>query len=322
MKNIVLSFKNGLGNFILLTPCIEVLKSMNYDVDILLNTPKDDIRYTAFEDIISNYNGIGFYKEEKQYDVGFYVWGEGERQLPNVNVKDWKITKESNNPIQYFLTGKHEVELNMTIVKHLGYEGEIPDTVCPTKKMDMSGWNEKLISICIHIGSRPENHWKKKRWSSENWIELFKICEKQKYNLHLFYSRWEKDDVDYIRSKILNTEIKINFNSYKNNSITEIAFIIKQCDLMISTDSGPMHIANAVGIPVIQLFGCTLSSKNSCWNKDDNTIILKNETLECSPCIYTDRFNKCTDNICMKSIKPEEVYHNVEKILEKKLAIC
>lgn len=315
-KNILLSFKNGIGNLILLSPTIQALKSIGYSVDILLGVEKDDPRYSAFEDIINNYDGVGFYDQKKYYDVGFYVWGEGNRKLVTDNVKDWKITKESNNLIRYFLTGKHEVKLNMTIAKHLGCEGNIPDTYCPTKEMDLSGWNKDIVNICIHIGSRPESHWKKKRWLTNYWIELIRKFTYKGYNIHTFYTGWEKDDINNIKRSLF-IETNINFNLYENNSLTAIAFLIKQCDLMISTDSGPMHIANAVGTPVIQLFGPTLSSKNRAWNNNGG-VVLKAQ-VPCSPCLYTNKFMECGDNICMKAITVDEVYINVERILDLKM---
>ena len=85
-------------------------------------------------------------------DVGFYVWGEGERWLPYGDmIKEWKVTKETNNPILHFLNGKHEVELNFTIAEHLGYKEKIPDTYFPTNDfnfVEKAGWT----NIAIHVG--------------------------------------------------------------------------------------------------------------------------------------------------------------------------
>ena len=310
----------------MLTPCINALQSMGWNVDILFNTAADDPRSEAFKDIINNYPGIGSYKKDKQYEVGFYVWGEGDRKLPTDNVKEWKITKESADPIKYFLSNKHEVELNMTIARHLGYKGETPNTYCSVTEMKLiTGWPQEpddSTNICIHVGSRPEVHWKKKRWLNNSWVDLLKKCLDKKYNIHILYHEWEVDDVNDIEQEFLNISSKGMLIVHRNYSVLKVAYLISKCDLMISTDSGPMHIANAVGTPVIQLFGPTLLTKNRVWNKGTN-LMVRDEGSDCIACLYTDKFNTCTDNVCMKGIKPERIFDYVEKILERKaVAVC
>lgn len=308
----------------MLTPTIQALRNMGWEVFILLGIKKDDPRYKTFEDIIESYEGIELYREGLYFDVGFYVWGEGERWLPYGDmIKEWKVTKETNNPILHFLNGKHEVELNFTIAEHLGYKEKIPDTYFPTNDfnfVEKAGWT----NIAIHVGSRPEPSWKRKRWDIKNWNKLcevlkfrFHLLKDKKIRFHLLCGMWDEEDSRAIWST---SKPSCNYTLWKGLKITEIAHILSKCDVMVSTDSGPMHIANAVGTPVVQLFGCTLPSKNRGWN-DNGGVVIRDKKLKCSPCLYTNKFAECIENICMKSIQPEEVYSHVEKILERELSI-
>tara|TARA_R100001530_G_scaffold127782_1_gene97146 strand:+ start:4646 stop:5608 length:963 start_codon:yes stop_codon:yes gene_type:complete len=319
MKNIALSFKNGIGNFIMLTPTIIGLQKMDYHVDILLDVPKGDLRYEPITDIINAWFDLGFYSPDKKYDEAFYIWGEGDRMLPKLN---WKITKESESPFKYFLNGMHEVELYFKVAEKLGYYEKCevtkmpPMMYCPVTVCDIMSKERNKKNICLHIGSRPEVWWKKKRWDNDNWVELLERLDGD-VDTHMILSYWEKEDIDYIGDKIAENNIgsKGSLNIFHwNQPITEIAYLISQCDLMISTDSGPMHIAAAVNTPVIQLFGPTLPSKNKAWRA--NGVVLRDEKLECSPCLYTQRFGYCKDNKCMQNITVDMVMEHVDRYLK------
>ena len=217
----------------------------------------------------------------------------------------------------------HEVELYFSIAKKLGYydnhpERKLPPMMyCPVTVCDVFTKERNKKNICFHIGSRPEVWWKKKRWCNDNWVELMKRLD-GKVNTHFVYGEWESEDKHYINEKFREKRIGEVGDSkhfgYYQKSITKVAHIISQCDLMISTDSGPMHIAAAVGTPVIQLFGPTLLSKNRAWRAEG--VVLRDEKLECSPCLYTQRFGDCRDNKCMQNITVDQVMEQINNYLK------
>jgi len=95
-------------------------------------------------------------------------------------------------------------------------------------------------------------------------------------------------------------------------SIRELMALISLCHAFLSNDSGPMHIADAFGIPTIALFGSTSAEMTRPYN--GGVVIQKN--VPCSPCFQ----RICpTDFRCMKQIEVEEVYLAVLKALQKKL---
>jgi ADP-heptose:LPS heptosyltransferase len=70
-----------------------------------------------------------------------------------------------------------------------------------------------------------------------------------------------------------------------------------------------MHMAAAVGVPVVALFGPTDERKWGPWG-EGHTVITKR--LSCYPC----KPHKCADNECMKQISAQEAGASVEKMLE------
>jgi ADP-heptose:LPS heptosyltransferase len=78
--------------------------------------------------------------------------------------------------------------------------------------------------------------------------------------------------------------------------------------LFFGVDSGPMHMAAAVGVPVVALFGPTDERKWGPWG-EGHTVITRR--VSCRPC----KPHKCGDNECMKRISVEETL----EILEQKI---
>lgn len=67
-------------------------------------------------------------------------------------------------------------------------------------------------------------------------------------------------------------------------TLKDLAEIMESADLVISTDSGPGHLANALGTPVISYFGAGDDSETAPYNSA-NLVVLKTNELDCLPCV-------------------------------------
>jgi lipopolysaccharide heptosyltransferase I len=84
-------------------------------------------------------------------------------------------------------------------------------------------------------------------------------------------------------------------------TLKELIEVIRGSQLLISNDSGPMHIAAALGIPVFAIFGPTDPMRTGPYG-EGHTII--REDISCAPCFK----RKCDDMKCMESLSVEKVY--------------
>lgn len=88
--------------------------------------------------------------------------------------------------------------------------------------------------------------------------------------------------------------------------LKELAAVIGGAKFMLCNDSGPMHIAAAMGVPVFAIFGPTDPLKTGPYG-EGHTIIRNN--VSCSPC----RRRRCNDGRCMIDLKAETVYEIIKK---------
>ena len=101
-------------------------------------------------------------------------------------------------------------------------------------------------------------------------------------------------------------------NLIGKTSLVELICITESSKLFISNDSGSMHIADILGVPLIAIFGST----NPDWTgpTGNNSTVLKSE-VSCSPCYKKD----CKlDFICLNKIQPEHVLDTIRKKLKDK----
>ncbi|MCK9582690.1 MAG: glycosyltransferase family 9 protein [Endomicrobiales bacterium] len=108
----------------------------------------------------------------------------------------------------------------------------------------------------------------------------------------------------------LNNDRVINLQG--QTTIAELAYLLKECSLVFGGDTGPVHLASALGVKVVMLFGA--SDVNETAPIAKNAVIL-HKMLPCSPCRGRA---KCKDFKCINSITANEVISAIESNCELK----
>ena len=112
-------------------------------------------------------------------------------------------------------------------------------------------------------------------------------------------------------------------------SLVDLAAVVKRCDAVISSDTGTLHMAGALDVPVIGIFGSIPPEIRTMYYKKCYNLSASGK-IDCSPCFdrqFGDRqaVYRCLhmDTKCMRRIKPEDVYERLKYILFKEdKAIC
>jgi len=93
-------------------------------------------------------------------------------------------------------------------------------------------------------------------------------------------------------------------------SLLELAGLMKRCALFIGNDGGPMHMAAAVGCPVVALFGPT---DPMVWGPKGKQTAVLYKGLDCRDCFYPGCFRG--ESSCMKQISVDEVYEAARRFI-------
>ncbi|MDD3877001.1 MAG: glycosyltransferase family 9 protein [Bacteroidales bacterium] len=152
-----------------------------------------------------------------------------------------------------------------------------------------------------------------RRWDSNNYTKLIKtiLISYPDYKILLIGSSSE-----YIYTQTIKNEIKDDrlLNIAGKTSIEELICVIRNARMVITNDTGPMHIAFACQTPTLCLFGPCSPEQYAIFG--NSHIIYKK--AYCSPCVHDFEVPPCRgNNVCMKLITIEEVFSMTSCILNR-----
>ena len=155
----------------------------------------------------------------------------------------------------------------------------------------------------------PGGNWLPKRWPGEYWGELAdKLISEYKSRVIIAGSSGDTSLVEGIKSLMKEKPVLACgvFN------LKQLAALCRRSDLFISADTGPLHIANAVGArKIIAIFGPTSPLVTGPYPLT-NTVVLQKDVGCKIPCYIT----RCQDNRCMKAVTPADVLEQVRLIIK------
>ncbi|MCK4669668.1 MAG: lipopolysaccharide heptosyltransferase II [Nanoarchaeota archaeon] len=329
VKNILIFKTGAIGDVLMTSPFLRVLRKKypkakityyvgKWSKPILKDNPNID-KIVAFDDKIVFQKR--FFKilwlilklRRKNFDICFdleksylfhlliYLAGipiragldrKGEGFLNTINVPYGAIT--------------HEVDTYLNLAKIVGAEvPQKPDLELNLSKHDIRfaekflkrnkiKRTDKIVGIIPGGAKNPGQEVSSKRWLKERYKELAKTLKKKGWKIIILGGPSDKDLVsDFLEYPIM-----------MDSSLKEMGGIMKFCKYIICNDSGPMHIAEAVGPKVIAIFGPTDPRKWGPYSKK-HTVIWKH--LGCAPCYKDGKFPICKGLKCMYDIQVKDV---------------
>ena len=199
---------------------------------------------------------------------------------------------------------KHAVDRYLDFLRYLGAQINDVEFVLPltdeTKKEAQRLRDQYHLSEKQYIAINPIAYWETKLWDNGKFARLADLII-EKLKLDVIFTGSNKADA----ADILSRMTKEGINLGGKTSLPILAEIYKSARAVITTDSGPMHLAAAVGTPVIALFGPTDPARTGPYGKGHTVI---RAGLPCSPCLL----KKCPTKKCMEEITPVQVYAVLE----------
>lgn len=208
---------------------------------------------------------------------------------------------------------KHEVDYNLDLLKEIGIHSEDRQILIPLKEENSlrietllreRGIAQDDTLIAVHpFASCPSKLWPLMRFSSV----IEELAEEFRARVLIISGPENIEAVEGL-AKSSNAEVI-------TVPLGQLAFLLRRAAVLISCDSGPVHIASAVGTPVVAIFGRNepgLSPRR--WGPlGDNNIILHKD-VDCTECLA----HNCKRGFkCIKAITQEEVMGAVREVIKK-----
>ncbi|MBU4346011.1 MAG: lipopolysaccharide heptosyltransferase II [Candidatus Omnitrophica bacterium] len=159
------------------------------------------------------------------------------------------------------------------------------------------------------LGINPGGNWLPKRWPAHYWARLIdRLIAESGFKVIITGSTSDIALVKEIQKSMLKKPILATAEL----NIKQLGALCRRLDLFITADTGPLHIANAVGTKkIIALFGPTSPLVTGPWPLN-NVSILQADVGCKVPCYAVN----CKDSRCMKAITPEAVLEEIRKIVK------
>jgi len=217
--------------------------------------------------------------------IGFSEAREGSHLFYNIKVQGGKDV--------------HAVERYMKIAGALGCDEKnilFPFSLCNSEMKNLGDIRKNMKEYAVIV---PGARWDTKIWAAENFGRLASLLPLSSLVIG------SKSDIG-IAERVVQTSHGKAVSLAGKTGLKELVEVMRHARIVISNDSGPMHIAAGFKVPVVAIFGPTSPVRTGPYGKGH--IVIKSD-LECAPC-----FKKhCKDLKCMQRITVDDVYETIRK---------
>jgi len=207
----------------------------------------------------------------------------------------------------------HNVEFNLDALKALGLEVKALQPKFYInhvhEEFAQKFFKENNINGKRVIGINPCGTWKTKVWYLEKYAELIKMFD----GSFRFLIFWGYED-EMAQAEKLRDMTGDNVLLVPRVNLKYLGALMKRCKVFLTNDTGPMHIASALGVNVAAIFGPTNPRLQGPLNS--NSVVIKNEKLDCLGCNLTKIKDCPFEHKCMAELEPPYVREKLQNFLK------
>ena len=222
------------------------------------------------------------------------------------------------HPVAVPINPMHALDRYLLVAKSLGAAQTEPVCIIPISREDEQTVNQLLKNIGLldtqhFVAVSPTARWWTKRWPIDRFAQLTDLIQDSGFPVVLFGGESDIPEIQRLQALTRTSPLSVAGQT----TLKQLAAFLKRSSLLITNDSGPMHLAAAVGTPVVALFGPTDPVRTGPYPHLSplimHTIIRK--PVECSPCL--SKRCRVGDHRCMATIDVTEVFERSRKILSQ-----
>ena len=304
----------GIGDTVLLSGIIQDLKDSIPDVSVTIFT--GDNNYEMAKIIAEFYKAKAIKLPVKnpvkavriiknfQFDV-FFDFGQWSRleaffsYFANASLKVGFKTPRQHRHFVYDISvlhrsDVHEIDNYRALLKAIGIIGKAQPSL-PVQTLQ----KKKMVVVHMFPGGVKSYL---KEWPPEYWIKVVNYITEKGYKVLLTGGKSDRERALELKKKCQHGElIEVGAGEL---SLKDTINRLSESTLLITVNTGIMHIASAIGLNMIALHGPTSVKR---WGPLNKNAISIQSPLSCSPCLNLGFEYGCDENKCMRAIKPDYV---------------
>ncbi len=353
----------GIGDGLLSTPMIEILRRERPDAEIhalvMFAATREMFEHDPCIDKVHFYDFISdskvgalklLYKLRSEiFDISINIYPQNRREYNGIalaigarirlGVRYRRLDSENLNWLNtHTITENdrlHCVQENVKLLKLIGHSVDLSEKALPVLRLAIGEKHDRFaaewyaqsgiapsdLTIGFHAGTALFKNHIRRRWSPEKFGELA-------INLHttlgakvlLFGGPDDREANAEILRIAGNSIIEV-----KTKSIMDSVAVMKRLSMFVSNDSALMHIAGALALPTVAIFGPTNEAYVHPWK---TRYVLVQTGIECRPCfVYSPKPLTCyrTDPaeafLCIRAIEVDQVVSAVKQLLPVRISM-
>ena len=240
-----------------------------------------------------------------------WTWLSGAKL--RVGYDTWKRGLLFHRPVTPAQGSIHAIDEILNIVQSIGLKTK-------DKNLKISASNDAIDTVkkflqdrgvksdTLLIGIHPGGYYPSQRWLTERFAEVAdKLTEKQKARIVLIGGPKEEKIIQGIKLQMAGQALV-----FLNKPLGELLALLQSCHLLVCNNSGPLHMASALGTRTVSTMGPTLPER--WWPQGEEDIVLRKD-LPCMPCNEGRCRLKTLE--CMKLITVEDMLEAAKAQISK-----
>ncbi|MDP8258532.1 MAG: glycosyltransferase family 9 protein [Candidatus Aadella gelida] len=358
MKKILIANIFGIGDVLFTTPIVANLKRLNKDIkidymcnvrtmDIVNHVPGINEIYVYEKDIFTQiwkdskirflkaannlFNEIKNEKYDALFDftlsreMGLFFKLAGIKRRIGLNYKKRGVFLTDKIPFTGF-SEKHVIEYYLDCLRHIGIEAEtnkmslLADEI--SQEMVLSHLREKgvdekadpLIAVIPGGGASWGKDAARKRWSPAGFAKVADILADKGASVVILGDVGESDLCRNLAG-IMEKAPALVMNDL---TLPDYIAFLNACDLVLCNDGGPMHIAAALDVRTVSVFGPVDEKVYGPYPPSEKRVAVTKQDLSCRPCYNNFKLPECgNNNKCLEEISADTVAGACLKLLSE-----
>jgi len=207
----------------------------------------------------------------------------------------------------------HALDRGLTLLQALGIPNSPVLYDLPIGNKEEGEARQLLVESGVQLDQpfvaiNPVAKWPTKLWAAERFRELAECLLRKGFQVVFTGSKEDRPHIDEMAGTLGSSVMRLDGRT----TLKVLAAVYRSASVVVSTDTGPMHLAAAVGTPVVALFGPTAPWRTGPYG--EGHVVLRAE-VSCSPCF--GRSCKTTElepMACMNRITVEQVVDAVTRL--------